>query len=581
MNFMKKKQILPILIIVGLIVVVLLFIIGSHLIKKYTPTKEHQELTEYYNLTEDSQVAITLNHSVLDIQAIKIDGFVYLDYGFVHDVLNERFYWDAYENILLYTTASDVISAKADSTSYNVGKSSNDYGRPIVKATADSAWVDLEFVKKYSDFTYTLHESPSRLVIINDWKEITTVTLKDDTEVRVKGGIKSPILKDVKKDDVLTILETDEKWAKVCTEDGIIGYTPSKKVKNTESKTLVSEYVPETFHHIKKDKTLNFLWHPVFSKAANNEITGILSSTKGVDVLSPSWFKLKDNKGNLSSFASHDYVTYAHDHGVEVWAMVKNLDLESSEIDTNYILTHTSSRQNLVNQIISQALQYNLDGINIDFENIKEEQIGDAYIQFLRELSIKCENNDIVLSTAVNVPVPATINGVFKYSEQADFVDYICIMAYDQHWGEDSGEGSVASLDWVEEAIINTMDKGVSADQLVLGVPFYTKLWTLTPTSPANSTQVTYKITCKNENLTNAKKWMNNNVSSPEWIEESAQYYGETIKNGITYKMWLEDEASIEAKLKLMQEYELAGAAFWSSDLDNTSIWDVIIKYIN
>ena len=162
-------------------------------------------------------------------------------------------------------------------------------------------------------------------------------------------------------------------------------------------------------------------------------------------------------------------------------------------------------------------------------------------------------------------------------------MDYICIMAYDQHWGADSGEGSVASLDWVEESIKNTMEKGVPADQLVLGVPFYTKLWTLTPTSPANSTEVTYKIDCKNENLSNAKKWMNNNVPKEEWvwIEESAQYYGETIKNGITYKMWLEDEASIEAKLQLMQEYKLAGAAFWSSDLDNTSIWEVIIKYIN
>lgn len=580
---MKKKQILLALIIVGAILLVSLTVIGVKLIKKYTPTKEHQELSEYYHITNDSQVAITFNHEVIDVQAIKIDGAIYLDYAFIHDFLNERFYWDANENILLYTTASDVISAKADSTSYLVGKSSCEHGRPIVKATADSAWVDLEFVKKYSDFTYTIYESPSRLVLINDWKEITTSTLKKDTEVRLKGGIKSPILKDVKKGDVLTILESSEKWTKVCTEDGIIGYVLSNKVKTTENVTLVSEYVPETFHHIKKDKTLNFLWHPVFSKAANNEITGILSSTKGVDVLSPSWFKLKDNNGNLSSFASTDYVNYAHDHGVEVWAMVKNLDLDSPDIDTNYILTHTSSRQNLVNQIISQALQYNLDGINIDFENIKEDVIGDAYIQFLRELSIKCENNDIVLSTAVNVPVPASINGVFKYSEQAYFVDYICIMAYDQHWGADSGEGSVASLDWVEESINNTMEKGVPADQIVLGVPFYAKLWTLTPTSPANSTEVTYKIECKNENLSNAKKWMNNNVPAEEWVwlEESAQYYGETIKNGITYKMWLEDETSIEAKLQLMQKYKLAGAAFWSSDLDNTSIWEVIIKYIN
>ena len=576
---MKKKQVLPVLIIVGLIILVLLFIVGSNLIKKYTPTKEHKELTEYYGMTDENQVAITLNNTVLENYGTLMDGHVYLDYKFVHDVLNSRFYWDANENILLYTTATDVISAKADETSYSIGKSSSDYGRPIVKATAESAWVDLEFVNTYSDFTYSYYESPSRIVITNEWKDITVSTLKGNTEVRFKGGIKSPILADVKKGDVLTILEVDEKWTKVCTSDGITGYVRSNKVKNTETKTLVSEYKEETFKHIKKDKTINFLWHPVYSKAANSEISSILSNTKGVDVISPSWFKLKDNRGNITSYATSDYVTYCHNHGVEVWGMVKNLDLDSNDIDVNYILTHTSTRQNLVNQIVSQALQYNLDGINIDFEQLSESKIGDAYIQFLRELSIKCENNDIILSTAVYTP--AAYNSVYKYGEQTDFVDYVCLMAYDQHWGQGSGEGSVAALDWVAEGVKNTLDEGVPADQLILGMPFYTKLWKLTPTSDDSAVEVSYMIGFENLGLTSAKKWMNNNISNPVWLEDAGQYYGEVVKNGVTYKMWLEDEASIEAKLKLMQEQKLAGAAFWSSDLDNTSIWDVIIKYIN
>ena len=576
---MKKKQVLPVLIIVGLIILVLLFIVGSNLIKKYTPTKEHKELTEYYGMTDENQVAITLNNTVLENYGTLMDGHVYLDYKFVHDVLNSRFYWDANENILLYTTATDVISAKADETSYSIGKSSSDYGRPIVKATAESAWVDLEFVNTYSDFTYSYYESPSRIVITNEWKDITVSTLKGNTEVRFKGGIKSPILADVKKGDVLTILEVDEKWTKVCTSDGITGYVRSNKVKNTETKTLVSEYKEETFKHIKKDKTINFLWHPVYSKAANSEISSILSNTKGVDVISPSWFKLKDNRGNITSYATSDYVTYCHNHGVEVWGMVKNLDLDSNDIDVNYILTHTSTRQNLVNQIVSQALQYNLDGINIDFEQLSESKIGDAYIQFLRELSIKCENNDIILSTAVYTP--AAYNSVYKYGEQTDFVDYVCLMAYDQHWGQGSGEGSVAALDWVAEGVKNTLDEGVPADQLILGMPFYTKLWKLTPTSDDSAVETSYMIGFENLGLTSAKRWMNNNISNPVWLEDAGQYYGEVVKNGVTYKMWLEDEASIEAKLKLMQEQKLAGAAFWSSDLDNTSIWDVIIKYIN
>lgn len=576
---MKKKQILPVLIIIALILLVILFMVGSKLIEKYTPTKEHMDLTEYYNITEESQVAITLNHTVLENHATLIDGHVYLDYNFVHDVLNSRFYWDANENILLYTTAEDIVSAVTAATSYNIGKSSIDYGRAVVKATGESAWVDLEFVKTYSDFTYSYYESPSRLVINNEWKEITVSTLKKDTEVRVKGGIKSPILSDVKKGDVLTILEEDETWTKVCTADGITGYVKSSFVKNTDTKTLVSESEPETFHHITSDKPISLLWHPVYNKSGNNDITSILSETKGVTVMCPSWFKLKDNNGNLTGYASNDYVNYCHNNGVEVWGMVKNLDLDSEDIDINYILTHTSVRQNLVNQIIAQALQYNLDGINIDFEQLSESEIGDGYIQFLRELSIKCENNDIVLSTAVYTPAP--YNNVYKYGEQTDFVDYIAIMTYDQHWGQQSGEGSVAALNWVEECINNTIHEGVPAEQILLGVPFYTRLWKLTPTSDESATELTYQITRENLGLTSGKKWMENNISEPVWLEDCGQWYGELQQDGVIYKMWLEDSDSIEKKLALLQKYKLAGAAFWSSALDNTSIWEIIIKYIN
>ncbi|MBQ3558686.1 MAG: SH3 domain-containing protein [Agathobacter sp.] len=577
---MKKKQVLPVLIIAGLIILGFLIFGGSKLIEKYSPSKELMDLNKYYNLEHDSQIAITLNNTVLENHATIINEAIYLDYKFVHDYLNKRFYWDANENILLYTTASHIISAKADATSYYIGKSSSDYGRPIVKATADSAWVDLEFVKKYSDFAYSFYESPSRLVITNEWKEITISALRGNAEIRFEEDIKSPILADVKKGDVLTILEDDGKWAKVGTQDGIIGYIRSNEVKHTETKTIVSEYEEETFYHIKRDKTINFLWHPVSKPAANSEITTIISTTKGVDVVSPTWFKLKDNKGNISSFASSDYVTYCHDHNVEVWALVSNLYLPS-DVDINYILTHTSSRQNLVNQLISQALQYNLDGLNVDFETLSEAKIGDAYIQFLRELSIKCENNDIILSTAVGIP--ASFNSEYRYSEQANFVDYICLMAYDQHYGIESGEGPVASLDWVEESVKNTLAEGIPADQLILGVPFYSRLWELTPSQDSDTSETIYSLEKKPTalGLTSAQTWMDNNISSPEWLEDAGQYYGQIKNNGVVYKMWLEDETSIEEKLKVMQEYKLAGAAFWSSDWDNTSIWEVIIKYIN
>jgi len=573
----RNKQILPVLIVVALIALVLLFIVGGKLIERYTPTKDRMALTEYYNITDESQVAITLNNTVLDTYATMIDGHVYLDYDFVHDVLNSRFYWDANENILLYTTATDIISATAESTSYTIGRSSTDFGRIIVKATAESAWIDLEFVKAYSDFTYSYFESPSRLVITNAWTDITVSTLKGNTEVRYRGGIKSPILSDVKKGDVLTILEPDKKWTKVCTKDGIIGYVRSNKVKKTQTKTLVSEYVPETFKHITLDTPINLLWHPVYNSSANGNISSILSESKGVNVISPTWFRIKDNNGNVSSYASTDYVNYCHNHNVQVWGLINNLDVEG--VDTAHILTHTSLRQKMVNQLVALALEYNLDGINIDFEQLSEATVGDGYIQFLRELSIKCENNDIILSTSVYSP--AAYNSVYKYGEQSDFVDYVALMAYDQHYGQQSGEGSVAAMDWVEESINNTISDGVPADQLVLGIPFYSRLWKLTPVYNEETLETTYDIDEEELGWNSSKKWMNNNVSDPMWLEDCGQWYGEIEKNGKIYKMWLENKDSLEERLTLMQQYNLAGAAFWSSSLDSSEAWDVIIKYIN
>lgn len=576
---MTNNKILPALAVIGLICLVLVITLGVKLIQKYTPSKEYLDLSEYYNMQDDSQVAITLNNVVLDDFATLIDGHVYLDYNFVHDIINKRFYWDANENILLYTTATDLISANAESSTYMVGKSSTGYDRMIVRATADSAWIDIDFVKMFSDFIYTYHESPSRIVITNEWNDISVSVLNGKTKVRLKGGIKSPILADAAKGDTLTLLESDEKWTKVCTEDGIVGYVKSNKVKKSQAITLNSEYEEETFHHITMDKQVNLLWHPVFSASANDSVASVLSESKGVNVISPTWFKLKDNKGNLSSIASSAYVNYCHSQGVKVWGLVKNMDLESSDIDTNYILTHTSARQNLVNQIIAQALQYNLDGINIDFEQLSESEIGDGYIQFLRELSIKCENNDLVLSTAVYVP--ASFNMVYEYGEQADFVDYICLMAYDQHWGQNSGEGSVSALNWVDESVENTLAEGVPSNQLVLGIPFYTKLWKLTPTTDDSSAEQNYMIGFQNLGLNSAKKWMETNITEPVWLEDCGQWYGEVTKDGVIYKMWLEDKDSLEQRLKLMQDKKLAGAAFWSSELDNTEAWDVIIKYIN
>ena len=316
------------------------------------------------------------------------------------------------------------------------------------------------------------------------------------------------------------------------------------------------------------------------TRAVNSDVASVLASTKGINVISPTWFYLNDNNGGIADLGSTDYVNYCHSQGVEVWALVSNL--ENSDVDTTYVLTHTSTRQNLVNQIVSVAIQYNLDGINLDFEALNREEVGDAYIQFVRELSIKCENNGIVLS--IDNYVPTSYTSFYNRSEQANFADYVVIMGYDEHYAG-SDEGSVSSLGWVRQGVIDTLAE-VPANQVILGMPFYTRVWALTPDEEAGDNDdidanILYSVSSQVYGMRSASNLLANYGVEKQWLEDSGQNYAEFESEGITYKVWLEDSASAEARLKLMDEYELAGASFWKLGFETSDVWDTIIKYIN
>lgn len=582
-----KKKILPVIAASAFILAIISFMILGKVIDKYTPTDERRDLSEHYGVTSEEEVAIVYNNKLIESKAKLLNGVVYLRLDMVKGYINDRFYWDANENILRYTTASELVSVPAESTNYTIAKDSHSSNHIIVKADAETAYIAIDFVKTYSDFAYEIFEEPNRVVITTAWGDYTTTTAKKDTEIRVLGGIKSPIIDDIAKGETLTILEELENWTEVITDDGIIGYVKSKNLGSKSTKTLTSDFVEEAFTHIKKDFEINMAWHQVFNRNANSNISSVLSSTKGLNVISPSWFYLKDEKGGIGSLASSDYVSYCHQHNVEVWALVSNFGavdqgLENPDLTT--ILTHTSSRDNLVNNLISAAIQYNLDGINIDFESV-DPAVGDSYIQFIRELSLKCANNEIVLS--VDNYVPTAYTAFYDRAEQALFADYVVIMAYDEHYSG-SEPGSVASIGWVTEGIENTM-KEVPADQIILGMPFYARVWKLTPADgielPETGSMITdysdYNISCYSASMSEQKKLANVNGITPIWSDEIGQHYVEYKNSGAIYQIWMEDAASIEAKLKVMDSFGLAGGSFWKLGLEQSSVWDTIIKYIN
>lgn len=578
----KRDNRMPVVAAVIFITAVLLIALISAIIKKYSPSKERADLGEYYNVYSPEDMAVLLDGQLLEETAKYWDGHVYLDYKLVQQYLNQRFYWDSNENILRYVTDSDVVSASAGSMDYTVTRKTEHADYTIVKVDGEQMYLALDFVQNYTNIDFTVHQTPNRVKITASWGEVSTAQVRKDTQIRVKGGIKSPIVADLEKGAKVTILDAGENWSRVCTKDGMIGWIQNKRLGETATETIAREFEEPKFSHLLKDGPVSLGWHQVTTQEANSRISDILPATKGVNVISPTWFYLNDNDGNIFSLASREYVNYCHQNNVEVWALVSNL--ENPEADSTYVLTHTSTRDYLANQIIAAAIEYDLDGINLDFEALSGE-VGDSYIQFVRELSLKCENNNLVLS--VDNYVPTSYTAFYNRAEQAVFADYVIIMGYDEHYSGSEDIGSVASIGFVRNGVEDTL-KEVPPEQTVLAMPFYTRVWELTPKEGAGEDvesaaedYLPYTFTCTEEGMQTVENRYTENGAQAVWSEEDGQMVAEYEKDGKTYKMWVENEKSLEEKLKVMKQNNLAGAAYWKLGLERASAWDTIIKYVN
>ena len=578
-----KDKIIPVVAVLSLIFIILVSIIVGKKIKQYVPNSEEQNLEEYFGITADDEIAIELNHSIIEEKALLRNGEIYLDYNYVHDYLNDRFYWDTNENILLYTTSSDVIKAFADSKDFYTGRKKDSKSYKIVLVDVDKTYIALDYVAQYTDMEYEYIEEPGRVLVQTEWGTVKKVSVKRKTQLRVKNSVKSKILKELGKDETLIKLDSGKEWTKAATPDGLIGYVQNKRLGAETEETQAHEFEEQTFTHEMRDYEICMAWHQVTVPEANNNIVSVLQNTKGINVISPTWFYLNDNDGNIANLASADYVKYCHDKGIEVWGLVSNL--ENQEVSTTEVLTHTSKRENLENQIIAAAIQYDLDGINVDFEAL-EAAVGEGFIQFIRELSLKCDGNGIVLS--VDNYVSSEYTKFYDREEQAVFADYLSVMAYDEHYAGSKESGSVASIGFVTKGADDILAENVPSEQVILGMPFYTRVWAEKPkesdgddAESASDDYVPYELSSEACGMLSAQRLMEVNGAEKTWLEDMGQYYTEYVNNNITYKIWFEDVRSIEEKLKVMDSHEFAGAAFWKLGLEDSTVWDTVIKYIN
>lgn len=545
--------------------------ISAILIKKFTPSKKVMDLTEYYQVKGD-EIVVVLQNKIHETKGILINDQVYIDYKTVIDQLNARFYWDENENILIFTTPTEVIKSEAGSNDYYINKSKNSVDYPITKVDGDNVYIAVDFIQNYSDLKYELYKEPNRIVIDYQWGEYLFADVKKKTQLRVKPDIKSDILVQLKEGEEVEFVDSSESavegFSKVMTQDGVIGYVKTKYVKNSYYETKKSDFKPPAYTSIHKDYKINLVWHQVTNQTANSNLLYMLENAKGVNTISPTWFSVISEEGELSSLASERYVERAHDLELEVWALVDDFNPDVSMYN---LLSVTSKREKLVNNLIAYAIQYNLDGLNIDFEKISLDT-GIHYIQFIRELSVKCRNNGIILS--VDNYVPTEYSAYYNREEQGNVVDYLITMAYDENHGGSETSGSVASYNFVKSGVQNTL-KEVPKEKTIIGIPFYTRLWKETPEGDG------VKVTSEAYGMNDAANLLERNEANIVWDDELKQNYGEFVEDGATFKMWLEDEKSLEAKLKVISENDVAGIAGWKLGLEDDSVWNTIIKYIN
>ena len=543
-----KKKYMPAFVVCLLILVLAVAGGAVHVISKYIPTKDCMDLNEYYGQVAEGEAALILGTEKLEQRGIISGEEGYLPLDVVNTYLNQRYYWDAESQQILYVTPSEVTSMPA---SLEAGSE--------VWLRDGTVYLSLSYIRQYTDLDTYIYENPGRIAIQYQFSDVNTVTAKKDTYVRFRGGIKSEVLAKVKKGTNLILMEELEDWSQVATMDGYIGYVQKKAVSQPEKRTFERQFSREEYNYIKMEQPVNLVWHQVTNMEANAGFADATANMTGVNVISPTWYSIIDNEGNISSLASSDYVAQAHEKGLQVWGLVDNFN---ENISTTEILSRTSSRQNLVRQLVDAALSAGLDGINIDFEYL-EEAVGIHFLQFLRELSVETHKNNLVLS--VDNPVPEDFTSHYDRAEQGSVVDYVIIMGYDEHYVGSEEAGSVASLPWVEKGIQDTLAE-VPAERVINAVPFYSRLWkTLAGTLSSEAI-----------GMGQVQEVISKYKVETYWDKNTSQNYGTFENEGAEFQIWIEDAQSIAEKVKLSSKYNLAGVAAWKLGFESSDVWQAI-----
>lgn len=554
------------------------------------PNKEYVDLENYFEIVDidgNEGVAIIIDGLNVGKGFIK-EGNCYVPYECVREYIDDHYYWDNTEKILSYASSKRIYDVVQGVAEYKVNGAVNTYDKIIVVAIDDTAYINIDFlVMMNASIDATIYNEPNRAVF-NIAKAVETASITEDTQMRSDEGIENPIVADLNKGTTVNILGDDNGWTMIGTEEGLMGYVDSSKlseVSNKERTFNQSWMDTEPYTYISKDYTICLGWHQMEYDGGNDSLNSMISGADSLNVISPTWFKVTDSFGGISSIASKSYVDKAHAKGLEVWGLISDFNYdEEGNYYINDVVSTTSSRRELINNIIEEATECGIDGINVDFEMIRLVA-AEGYVQFMRELAISCEQENLVLS--VDMYVPTGSNAYYDRESVGEVVDYLVIMGYDEHWAGCGEAGSVASLPFVQQGILDTLVE-VPASRVLNAIPFYTRVWyeDSLENAPEGSVIVEdaingdYALSSKAVAMGTAKEFLEKNGASLRWLEDIGQYYGECYIENRLARIWLEDKTSLTEKLNVMKENNLAGVACWKLGLESEEAWDAISDYM-
>ena len=529
----------------------------------------YADVSDYFGTPEAGTYTLVLpDGEQAETKAITIDGqegyfFPWMEAA---DVLNSPLYVDEANQKGILARPDEIWYFTPGATGYDTESGQHVETTWTAIIEQNGAWyVNLLYLTQVMNlYLDTEHGDIQTIVVMTDPQAQIADAASPDEK---KGGIRIRT-EDNKKAKVLTVansvylLESGEEWSKVMSHEGYVGYAANSELGGQKALAF-AENAPE-YTSISRDHKISLGWHQMTYASGNDSLGERLGVATGLNVISPTWFTVADTEGNITSLASAAYVQQAHDAGVEVWGLIDNF---TNKIDMTAFMSNTAARTNMINQLITQAMTCGMDGINLDFESIKADQAV-YYTELIRELSIACRKNGLVFS--IDDPVPK-FSSHYNRSVQGQVADYVIIMGYDENTAGSETAGSNASLNFVTEGIEQTL-KEVPASKVINAMPFYTRLWIESYDNGA--------LECQTLGMTDANAYAREKGMDIYWDAASGQNIAELDTEQNLQKMWLEDDKSLEEKLKLLNTYQLAGGAFWKLGFESSEIWTLIGQYL-